>query len=42
MKFHNCHHTLGYCIANKNAEIFIDKVEKHLILCNNEATDFQA
>jgi len=33
--------TAGYCIANKNAEPLIGKIEEHLKLCNNEATDFQ-
>ena len=33
--------TKGYCIANKNAEPLIGKIEEHLKLCNNEATDFQ-
>jgi len=32
--------TAGYCIANKNAEALIDKVEQHLNICNNEATIF--
>ncbi|WP_037318335.1 PLP-dependent transferase [Salegentibacter sp. Hel_I_6] len=33
--------TAGYCVANKNAEDLLGKIEKHLILCDNEATDLQ-
>ncbi len=33
--------TAGYCVANKEAEALLDKIEKHLILCDNEATDLQ-
>jgi cystathionine beta-lyase/cystathionine gamma-synthase len=33
--------TAGYCVPNKRAEVVIDKIEKHLILCDNEATDLQ-
>ena len=33
--------TAGYCIANKKGEILIDKIDLHLKLCDNEATDFQ-
>jgi len=33
--------TAGYCVANKNAEALLEKIEKHLILCDNEATDLQ-
>jgi cystathionine beta-lyase/cystathionine gamma-synthase len=33
--------TAGYCVPNKRAEEVIDKIEKHLILCDNEATDLQ-
>ena len=33
--------TAGYCVANKKAEALMEKVEKHLRLCDNEATDFQ-
>lgn len=33
--------TAGYCVANKKSEDLITKVEKHLKLCDNEATDFQ-
>ena len=33
--------TAGYCLPNKSAEITIDKIEKHLVLCDNKATDLQ-
>ncbi|APQ18952.1 PLP-dependent aminotransferase family protein [Maribacter hydrothermalis] len=33
--------TAGYCIANKKAEALIDKIDLHLKLCDNEATDLQ-
>ncbi|WP_405416215.1 cystathionine beta-synthase [Maribacter sp. Asnod1-A12] len=33
--------TAGYCIANKKAEALIEKIELHLNLCDNEATDLQ-
>ncbi|ARV07792.1 cystathionine beta-synthase [Polaribacter sp. SA4-10] len=33
--------TAGYCVGNKNTEALIEKIEKHLILCDNEATDLQ-
>ncbi|WP_420319211.1 cystathionine beta-synthase [Ekhidna sp.] len=33
--------TAGYCVANKEAEGLVDAIEKHLILCDNEATDLQ-
>lgn len=33
--------TAGYCVANKKAEYLMDSVEKHLQLCDNEATNFQ-
>ncbi|WP_431135331.1 cystathionine beta-synthase [Psychroserpens mesophilus] len=33
--------TAGYCVGNKKAEGLMDKIEKHLMLCDNEATDFQ-
>lgn len=33
--------TAGYCIPNQAAEDLIYKIEKHLILCDNEATDLQ-
>lgn len=33
--------TAGYCIGNKKAEVLMDKIEQHLKLCDNEATDLQ-
>lgn len=33
--------TAGYCVANQKAEGLIEKIEKHLQLCDNEATDLQ-
>lgn len=33
--------TAGYCVGNKNTEALIEKVEKHLELCDNEATALQ-
>jgi cystathionine beta-lyase/cystathionine gamma-synthase len=33
--------TAGYCVANTKAEDLLQKIEKHLILCDNEATDLQ-
>lgn len=33
--------TAGYCVANKKAESLMTKIEKHLVLCDNEATDLQ-
>ena len=33
--------TAGYCVANKKAEALLGKIEKHLILCDNEATALQ-
>ncbi|PZW39102.1 cystathionine beta-lyase/cystathionine gamma-synthase [Mesonia algae] len=33
--------TAGYCVGNKNTEALIKKVEKHLELCDNEATALQ-
>ena len=33
--------TAGYCIGNKKAEVLMDKIEQHLTLCDNEATDLQ-
>lgn len=33
--------TAGYCVANKKAETLLDKIKKHLILCDNEATALQ-
>ncbi|TPE45833.1 PLP-dependent aminotransferase family protein [Pontibacter mangrovi] len=33
--------TAGYCVANTKAEALLEKIEKHLMLCDNEATDLQ-
>ncbi|MFD2518054.1 cystathionine beta-synthase [Salinimicrobium flavum] len=33
--------TAGYCVANEKAEASLDKIEKHLVLCDNEATGLQ-
>jgi len=33
--------TAGYCVANKKAAGLMEKIEKHLKLCDNEATDLQ-
>ncbi|WP_439882785.1 cystathionine beta-synthase [Pontibacter sp. MBLB2868] len=33
--------TAGYCVANTKAAALLGKTEKHLILCDNEATDLQ-
>lgn len=33
--------TAGYCIGNQKTEILIDTIEKHLSLCDNEATELQ-
>lgn len=33
--------TAGYCIGNAKAATLLDAIEKHLILCDNEATDLQ-
>ena len=33
--------TAGYCVANKKTEALMEKIEKHLKLCDNEATDLQ-
>lgn len=33
--------TAGYCVANKKAEALLDKIKKHLKLCDNEATALQ-
>ncbi|MEP0302274.1 MAG: cystathionine beta-synthase, partial [Maribacter dokdonensis] len=33
--------TAGYCKANKKAEALIEKIQLHLVLCDNEATDLQ-
>mgnify|MGYP006130188183 FL=1 len=31
----------GYCIGNKKTDALMEKIETHLRLCDNEATDFQ-
>ncbi len=33
--------TAGYCVANKKAAALMDKIDLHLRLCDNEATDLQ-
>ncbi len=33
--------TAGYCVANSKAEALLEKIDKHLILCDNGATDLQ-
>lgn len=33
--------TAGYCVANQKAESLLQKIEKHLVLCDNEATGLQ-
>ena len=33
--------TAGYCVGNKKTEALMDKIELHLDLCDNEATDLQ-
>ncbi len=33
--------TAGYCVGNKKAEALIEKIELHLRICDNEATDLQ-
>ncbi|MCT4630192.1 cystathionine beta-synthase [Winogradskyella sp.] len=33
--------TAGYCVANQSAESLIAKIETHLLICDNEATDLQ-
>lgn len=33
--------TAGYCVANTKAEALLEKIDKHLRLCDNEATDLQ-
>ncbi len=33
--------TAGYCVANEEASPLMSKIEQHLILCDNEATDLQ-
>ncbi|MBO0592949.1 PLP-dependent transferase [Cellulophaga sp. E16_2] len=33
--------TAGYCVANKKTEALLEKIETHLMLCDNEATPLQ-
>lgn len=33
--------TAGYCVANDKAAGLMPKIEKHLLLCDNQATDLQ-
>ncbi|MFD1096259.1 cystathionine beta-synthase [Salegentibacter chungangensis] len=33
--------TAGYCIANSKAEALMEKIDRHLKLCDNKATDLQ-
>ena len=33
--------TAGYCVGNKKMEGLMDRIEEHLILCDNEATHLQ-
>jgi cystathionine beta-lyase/cystathionine gamma-synthase len=33
--------TAGYCTGNEKAASLMDKIEQHLVLCDNEATDLQ-
>ncbi len=33
--------TAGYCLGNQKAEVLMDKIDQHLQLCDNEATDLQ-
>ena len=33
--------TAGYCVGNKKTEALLDKIELHLKLCDNEATNLQ-
>ncbi|MBT2159692.1 PLP-dependent aminotransferase family protein [Zobellia barbeyronii] len=33
--------TAGYCVGNTKTEALMDKIETHLRLCDNEATDYQ-
>lgn len=33
--------TAGYCVGNTKTETLMERIEKHLILCDNEATDLQ-
>jgi cystathionine beta-lyase/cystathionine gamma-synthase len=33
--------TAGYCVSNKKAEALMEKIDLHLKICDNEATDLQ-
>mgnify|MGYP002777115106 CR=1 FL=1 len=33
--------TAGYCVGNTHTETLIEKISLHLLLCDNEATEFQ-
>ncbi len=33
--------TAGYCVGNTKTDDLMDKIESHLLLCDNEATDLQ-
>ncbi|NQZ75083.1 MAG: cystathionine beta-synthase [Ekhidna sp.] len=33
--------TAGYCVANEKGDTYLEKIEKHLKLCDNEATGLQ-
>jgi cystathionine beta-lyase/cystathionine gamma-synthase len=33
--------TAGYCVANSKAKSLLDKIQAHLFICDNEATDLQ-
>ena len=33
--------TAGYCVANRKAKTLMEKIEQHLILCDNEATSLE-
>tara|TARA_R110002050_G_scaffold141251_2_gene266295 strand:+ start:1283 stop:3130 length:1848 start_codon:yes stop_codon:yes gene_type:complete len=33
--------TAGYCVGNNPSAALMDKIEKHLLICDNEATDLQ-
>jgi cystathionine beta-lyase/cystathionine gamma-synthase len=33
--------TAGYCVGNTKTKVLMDNIEKHLMLCDNEATDLQ-
>lgn len=33
--------TAGYCVGNNKTEALVAKIERHLLLCDNEATDLQ-